>query len=251
MSARQLFISDLHLEASRPDITAGLLQFLSNESGHCSALYILGDLFEVWLGDDSDDPLAEEIASALKAFAEAGAKIYLMHGNRDFLLGEDYARRCGAELLPDPSVIDTDLGPVILSHGDSLCTDDTDYQAFRSQVRNPEWQQQFLAQPLAARRAFAEQARAHSKNATADKNAEIMDVNQQAVQSLLENHGLPRLLHGHTHRPAQHSIELTSINDDSQQSWRLVLGDWDKKGWFAEIADGGVTLHSFDLGTAD
>ena len=244
MSARQLFISDLHLEASRPDITAGLLQFLRRESGRCSALYILGDLFEVWLGDDAADELAQQVSEALESFAGAGADVYIMHGNRDFLLGNDFAESCAARLLPDPTVIATDLGPVILSHGDSLCTDDVEYQAFRSQVRNPGWQAHFLAQPLADRIAFAEQARAQSRNATASKSAEIMDVNSEAVQELLRNQGQPRLLHGHTHRPAKHSLQKSG---DGQESWRLVLGDWDKQGWFAEIQGESATLHSFPL----
>ena len=244
MSARLLFISDLHLEDSRPDITESLLEFLDRESGRCSALYILGDLFEVWLGDDTDDPLAQRVADALQAFASAGAQVFLMHGNRDFLIGDDFARRCGASLLSDPTVIETRLGPVLLSHGDSLCTDDVDYQTFRAQVRNQQWQQQFLSQPLAARRAFAEQARAQSQAATSNKAMEIMDVNQQAVVSLLEEHSLPRLLHGHTHRPARHELNLA---EQPGEAWRLVLGDWDSKAWFAEIEGTEVKLQSFDL----
>lgn len=244
MSARLLFISDLHLQDSRPDITEGLLRFLERESGRCSALYILGDLFEVWLGDDTDEPLARQVADALQLFTNSGAEVFMMHGNRDFLIGEEFAKRCGARLLPDPTVIETGLGPVLLSHGDSLCTDDVDYQSFRAQVRDPQWQEQFLSQPLAARRAFAEQARAQSQAATSAKAMTIMDVNQQAVLKLLEAHALPRLLHGHTHRPARHELGLAAQPDDS---WRLVLGDWDKKGWFAEIEENDVKLQSFDL----
>lgn len=244
MSDRLLFISDLHLEDSRPDITEGLLNFLDRESGRCSALYILGDLFEVWLGDDTDQPLAGQVADALQAFAGAGAQVFLMHGNRDFLIGDDFANRCGASLLADPTVIETSLGPVLLSHGDSLCVDDVDYQAFRAQVRDPQWQQQFLSQPLAARRAFAEQARAQSQTATSNKAMEIMDVNQQAVLSLLEEHAVARLLHGHTHRPARHELDLAG---QPGEAWRLVLGDWDKQGWFAEIEGSTISLKSFDL----
>jgi UDP-2,3-diacylglucosamine hydrolase len=243
VSSRLLFISDLHLEESRPDITEGLLRFLERETGRCQALYILGDLFEVWLGDDTDDPLAEQIAAALNTFATSGADVYLMHGNRDFLIGSDFADRCGASLLNDPAVIASSLGPILLSHGDALCTDDTDYQRFRQQVRNPEWQRQFLAQPLAARRAFAEQARTESRSATSAKAMEIMDVNQQAVQSLLAEHEIPRLLHGHTHRPAMHDIDDSAAGS----GWRLVLGDWDKQGWYAEVDEGEVRLESFPL----
>ncbi len=249
MSNRLLFISDLHLEDSRPDITEGLLKFLEHESGRCSALYILGDLFEVWLGDDADDALARRIAAALSAFAAAGSAVYLMHGNRDFLLGEDYAARCGATLLADPFLLESELGPVLLSHGDALCTDDVDYQAFRAQVRNPAWQQQFLAQPLAARRAFAEQARAQSRTATAQKTMDIMDVNQTAVRELMQANGVQRLLHGHTHRPAKHSLDAENPADigNSDSAWRLVLGDWNQSGWYAEISATGVKLESFPL----
>ena len=188
MPERLLFISDLHLEDARPDITDALLRFLAEQTGQCRALYILGDLFEVWIGDDAWDPLAQRVAAALWAFAEAGAQVFLMHGNRDFLLGDEFASACGGRLLPDPSVIDTPLGPLLLSHGDALCTDDVDYQKFRRQVRDPAWQQAFLARGISERRAFADQARQQSKQATADKAAGIMDVNQDAVCDFLLSH---------------------------------------------------------------
>lgn len=242
MSERLLFISDLHLQTSRPELTQGLLDFLGRESGRCQALYILGDLFEVWLGDDAADALAQEVASALRDFAAAGSQVYLMHGNRDFLLGDAWAQSAGAELLPDPVVIDTPIGEVLLSHGDSLCTDDVDYQQFRKQVRDPAWQSAFLAKSVPERIEFARQAREQSKEATADKAMAIMDVNQQAVVELMSAHQQSRLIHGHTHRPDEHALTVAG-----NPAWRLVLGDWGKQGWVAHISEAGVNLSSFDL----
>lgn len=247
MSQRLLFISDLHLQDSRPDISTALLDFLTRNHGRCDALYILGDLFEVWLGDDAGNALSEQVAAALQAFAAGGTAVYLMHGNRDFLIGRDFAAACGAQLLPDPSVIETPIGPVLLSHGDALCIDDVEYQAFRSQVRDPAWQQAFLARSVPERIAFASQAREQSKQATAAKTDEIMDVNQTAVTELMTSHRQTRLLHGHTHRPAQHELTLPG---QQEPGWRLVLGDWDKLGWFAEITAAGVALHNFPLAPA-
>lgn len=247
MSERLLFISDLHLDAGREDITRTLLDFLNRETGRCTALYILGDLFEVWLGDDAPDDIAHRVAAALAAFAAAGAAVYLMHGNRDFLLGDDYARACGATLLPDPHVIATPVGEVLLSHGDALCTDDTDYQRFRAQVRDPQWQQTFLAQGISERRAFAEQARQQSRAATAGKSMAIMDVNPKAVERLLRETGQTRLLHGHTHRPDSHDLTFDSPIAGETAGWRLVLGDWHSQGWYGEIGGDGVRLERFPL----
>lgn len=247
MPDRLLFISDLHLEDSRPDITDTLLRFLAGQTGQCQALYILGDLFEVWIGDDARDPLAQRVATALRAFADAGARVYLMHGNRDFLLGNDFATACGAHLLPDPSVIATPLGPVLLSHGDALCTDDVDYQNFRRQVRDPAWQEDFLARGLSERRAFADQARQQSKQATAGKDVGIMDVNQDAVRDFLVQHQQCRLLHGHTHRPDFHRLSLAAPVQGQKEAWRLVLGDWDRQAWFADLDGDGVELRRMPL----
>lgn len=244
MSARLLFISDLHLQESRPDISAALMRFLADNHGRCESLYILGDLFEVWLGDDAGNSLTEQVAAALQAMADSGTRVYLMHGNRDFLIGEDYARACGARLLADPTVIDTPIGPVLLSHGDALCTDDVEYQAFRAQVRDPAWQQAFLARSVPERIAFASQAREQSRQATATKTDAIMDVNQAAVSELMSRFHQTRLLHGHTHRPAQHALKIPG---QQQPGWRLVLGDWDRLGWFGEITASGVALHNFAL----
>ncbi len=247
MSERLLFISDLHLEDSRPDITAALLQFLQRMQGDCAELYILGDLFEAWIGDDEVTDLSRHVADALLGFSTTGARIYLMHGNRDFLLGEDYAKQCGATLISEPYIVHSGSEDFLVLHGDSLCTDDVDYQQFRQMVRQPQWQAQFLSQPLEARREFARQARAQSQAATAGKDLEIMDVNQPAVLALMENCQRTRLIHGHTHRPARHAVSLAKPVTGQTTGERVVLGDWDKQGWYAELQDGELNLLNFPL----
>lgn len=231
-------ISDLHLDESRPDITRAFFDFLRGRAAGAEALYILGDFFEVWIGDDDDAPLAAEVAQELSRFSGSGAELYLMHGNRDFLLGEDYARRCGATLLPDPSLVTLAGNPVLLMHGDSLCTRDEDYQAFRRQARDPEWQAQLLAQPLAQRRALAAQLRNMSAEATSNKAEDIMDVTPSEVERVMRDAGVTRLIHGHTHRPAQHE-------EPAGQRW--VLGDWEQLGWFIRVDRNDVTLESFPI----
>ena len=216
-----LFISDLHLDDTRPQITELFTRFLATEAREAKALYVLGDLFESWIGDDDDSPLATRVAGAFRALRDHGVPIYFMHGNRDFLLGADYAARAGMSLLTDPTIIDLHGERTLLMHGDTLCTDDVEYFKFRTLVRNPAWQQQFLAKPLAERRVFAAQARGESRKQTALKAAEIMDVNQAAVESAMRTHGVRRLIHGHTHRPATHRFDL-----DGTSAERIVLGDW-------------------------
>ncbi len=242
-----LFISDLHLETGRPDITRALLDFLARRAGRCRALYILGDLFEVWIGDDEPSALADQVAAALRAFADAGAAVRLMRGNRDFLLGEDFARRCGARMLEEPHLLETAAGRVLLLHGDSLCVDDADYMAFREMVRDPAWQADFLARPLPERRRFAERARAESRERSAGKDAAIMDVNAAAVLGLIGESGCARLIHGHTHRPAVHDIDLERPVDGAVRATRLVLGDWDRQGWCAELDGADLSLRRFPL----
>jgi UDP-2,3-diacylglucosamine hydrolase len=216
-----LFISDLHLDEARSQIIEEFERFLRDDARSAQALYILGDLFESWIGDDDDSVLATSIAQALHETARSGVSIYFMHGNRDFLLGADYARRAGMTLLADPQVIDLDGERTLIMHGDTLCTDDVEYQKFRTLVRDPRWQAQFLAKPLAERRAFAAQARGESRKHTAMAKSEIMDVNAAAVISTMRAHGVRRLIHGHTHRPATHCFDL-----DGQAAERIVLGDW-------------------------
>ncbi len=220
-----LFISDLHLDDSRPHITTLFQRFLATQARKADALYILGDLFESWIGDDDDAPLANTIANALLDLKRSGVPCHFMHGNRDFLLGETYAERAGFSLLNDPTVIDLYGVPTALVHGDALCTDDHAYQAFRQQVRNPFWQQGFLAQPLATRREMARQARTESQRHTAAANMEIMDVNAAAVARAMHEAGVHRLIHGHTHRPATHSFQLNGL-----PATRIVLGDWYEQG---------------------
>lgn len=247
MAERTLFISDLHLEPARPDITRSLKAFLAREAGQCQALYILGDLFEVWIGDDDESSLATEVASALHAFHIAGARVYLMHGNRDFLLGTGYADRCGATLITEPYSLPLADGEILLLHGDSLCTDDVDYQKFRAEVRAPDWQQAFLARSLEERRDFARKAREQSRAATAGKAMSIMDVNGAAVQALLQETGQHTLLHGHTHRPAIHELAIEQPVAGRTSGQRIVLGSWEDAGWFAESDGNQILLHKFSL----
>ncbi|MBI4756121.1 MAG: UDP-2,3-diacylglucosamine diphosphatase [Betaproteobacteria bacterium] len=221
-----LFISDLHLCPSRPDLLRIFRDFLAGPARRAEALYILGDLFDYWIGDDDTDdpaanPQATEVATGLRSLREAGVPVYLMHGNRDFLIGERYCARAGVTLLPDPSVIDLCGRTTVLSHGDALCTEDTDYQEFRAKVRDPAWQRAFLARPLAQRRAEVEELRRASEAAKREKASEIMDASTTAIDDLLRSLGYPCLIHGHTHRPAHHEHKV-----DGHRCERWVLADW-------------------------
>ncbi len=221
-----LFIADLHLDDSRPQITALFEHYLASaEVRQAEALYILGDLAEAWVGDDDDAELPQRIARATSGVRDAGVPVYFMAGNRDFLLGEAFARRAGLTLLDDGTVHLIHGRPTLLMHGDLLCTDDVAYQAVRRQVRTPQWQAQILAMPLDARRAFAAKARADSRAHTASAMESIMDVNADAVATALRQAGVTRLIHGHTHRPAVHALAL-----DGQAAERIVLGDWYTQG---------------------
>ena len=203
-----LFISDLHLQDRSPALTNALVRFLAEQSGSCGALYILGDLFEVWLGDDARGSCVDTVSDALRDFTQSGSKLFLMHGNRDFLIGNNFAAQCGAQLIQEPYRLGTAHGDIILLHGDSLCTDDLEYQHFRNMVRTVQWQSEFLSKSLEERAQFAQQARAQSQESVANKTEEILDVNQQSVLYFFQLHGCPRLLHGHSHRPAVLSIPL-------------------------------------------
>jgi len=217
-----LFISDLHLDGSRPEITTLFLKFLEQEASKASCLYILGDFFEVWIGDDDDDPHHARVMSGLKALTAAGVPVYFMHGNRDFLIGGRFAERTGVQLLADPKVVDIGGSPTLLMHGDTLCTDDRQYQRARRFLRNGLVQGIYLALPLSLRRRIAAYARAKSKSDTAAKAPYIMDVNQRAVESIMVQHSVRRLIHGHTHRPAVHRFK----SGDGKVMERIVLGDW-------------------------
>ncbi len=225
-----LFISDLHLDASRPEVTDLFLRFLREEARGATALYILGDLFEAWVGDDDPDPVGAAVATGLRDVVDAGTPVHFMRGNRDFLVGAGYARRAGMTILADPSVVTLEGRPALLLHGDLLCTADTGYMAFRSQTRDPKWQAQFLGQPLAARLAFAQHAREQSKAAQAAlKDAGTMetitDVTAATVDEYFVRYGIDLMIHGHTHRPAIHALGV-----DGRERRRVVLGDWYEQG---------------------
>lgn len=220
-----LFVSDLHLDPARPAITALFLDFLARQAGRADACYILGDLFEAWVGDDDDAELGRRVAGALRALADSGVSVHFLHGNRDFLIGERFAAAAGVRLLPESEAINLYGEPVLLLHGDTLCTDDADYQAFRAQVRDPAWQARLLELPLAQRRALAGQLRETSQQATQLKETAITDVNLEAVDGALRARGIRRMIHGHTHRPAIHEWML-----DGQPARRAVLGDWYDRG---------------------
>ncbi|GMU43652.1 MAG: UDP-2,3-diacylglucosamine hydrolase [Lysobacterales bacterium] len=213
------FASDLHLTAVEDAVFDRFSEFCGRVAAdRAAALYLLGDVFEAWVGDDDDAPLALAVTQRLRALADAGVAIFITHGNRDFLIGADFAARAGARLLAEVEIIELAGRRVALLHGDTLCTDDVEYQAVRRQLRDPRWQQQFLAQPLAARRDFAAQARAQSAAHTAMAPAEIMDVNAGAVSALQADTGADWIIHGHTHRPAVHEL--------GSGRRRIVLGDW-------------------------
>ena len=231
-----LFISDLHLDPARPDVTRALAAFLANNKRLCDRLYILGDLFEAWIGDDDDAPIATQVAGLLRAFTTEGPELYLMQGNRDFLLGATFCNAVGAQLLPDPTVIDLYGTPTLLLHGDSLCTDDEDYQAFRETARSAQWQSELLARSLPERRALAGQLREMSNLANSNKAEDIMDVNPQEVEQIMSAFGVSQLIHGHTHRPGRH---------DSAAGCRWVLGDWGATGWTLTATPGDIKLDSF------
>lgn len=246
-----LFVSDLHLDPARPEITDLFLRFLETEARGAQALYILGDLFEAWVGDDDPSPAGAAVADALHALADHGVAIGFMHGNRDFLLGEDYARRARMALLHDPAVVEVEGRQVLLSHGDLFCTDDTDYQRFRTQTRDPAWQQAFLAQPLPARLAFAQQARAASQTRAGELRADgrmetITDVAPATVAAAFDAHGVDTIIHGHTHRPDVHHVPAPG----GGMRRRIVLGDWYEQGSVLRVDGDRYTLSSLPVASA-
>ena len=227
---RSLFISDLHLSEERPEANERFFQFLEEDAAGAQALYVLGDLFEYWIGDDDlEAPFNGVVAGFFRRLSAAGTQLHFMQGNRDFLVGTAFASATGATLLADPSVVDGTL----LMHGDTLCTDDLDYQAWRRTARSPDWQHEFLAKPVSLRRETVRGLREKSKSVIQAKTAEIMDVNDAAVAEAFRRHGVTRLIHGHTHRPGMHRVEI-----DGRRCERWVLPDWYGRGGYLELADG-------------
>jgi UDP-2,3-diacylglucosamine hydrolase len=220
-----LFISDLHLEAKRPEIGEQFLAFLAGEAREAEALYILGDLFEAWLGDDDPNPHYAGMKTAIREVADSGVPVFFMHGNRDFMIGEQFAAETGVTILNDPEIVDLYGDKVLLSHGDALCTDDVHYQQIRAMTRDPEWQDMMRVKPIQERIELAIQARKDSVAHGESLDDEITDVNQGAVEQTIREHGVDILLHGHTHRPAVHEVEL-----DDRVATRIVLGDWNEQG---------------------
>tara|TARA_R100001244_G_scaffold116183_2_gene86264 strand:- start:82574 stop:83299 length:726 start_codon:yes stop_codon:yes gene_type:complete len=237
-----LLISDLHLEEERPDISRAFLHFLQTRAIHAETLYILGDFFEVWVGDDAISPFQRSIAQSLRQLSDSGTRIYLMHGNRDFMIGREFCREAGCTLLRDPSVIELAGEPVLLMHGDSLCTQDPAYMRLRRWLRNPLSLFILRHLPLATRHKLARKLRKESRVQTRLKAGDIVDVTPAEIPRVMADNAVRTLIHGHTHRPALHKLEV-----DGQPARRIVLGDWDKQGWALQIDEQGYQLAPFAL----
>jgi len=235
----RLFVSDVHLDAAAPEAVDQFLEFTRTHAAGAEALYILGDLFETWVGDDDPDPAKARVCAALRGLTAQGVGCFVLHGNRDFLLGRDFCRRTGSRLLADPVVADLDGERVLLTHGDALCTDDHSYQELRSTVRTPEWQRRFLALSLADRELLANQARAGSKEHTSRTIPDIMDVNEDAVSTAYRATRVRRIIHGHTHRPAVHDSSI-----EGEPAQRMVLGAWYEQGSYIHYDRGRYELRS-------
>ncbi|NNJ14823.1 UDP-2,3-diacylglucosamine diphosphatase [Pseudomonas putida CSV86] len=238
-----LLVSDLHLQEERPDITRAFLDLLATRARDAQALYILGDFFEAWIGDDGMTPFQQSICQALRALSDGGTRVFLMHGNRDFLIGQAFCKAAGCTLLKDPSVVEMGGEPVLLMHGDSLCTRDEAYMKLRRYLRNPLslWVLRHL--PLSTRRKLARKLRSESKAQTRMKANDIIDVTAEEVPRLMQRHGVRTLIHGHTHRPAIHKLTL----EDGSAGRRIVLGDWDRQGWALQVDEQGFQLSPFDF----
>jgi UDP-2,3-diacylglucosamine hydrolase len=234
-----LFISDLHIDASRRPIIRQFTEFLQTEARAADALYILGDLFDSWVGDDAPDAGQSAAIAAIKALTSSGVPCFVMHGNRDFLLGPQFCTDTGARLLPDPLIVTLYGEPVLVMHGDALCTDDRAYQRLRATVRDEDWQRHFLALSVAARRALAGAARTGSKAHMASMQDAITDVNAESVAAALRAAGTSILLHGHTHRPGVHTLSV-----DERECARIVLGDWHAQGSLVRWDSSGPELLS-------
>ncbi len=236
---RTLFISDLHLHANRPHVLSAFEAFVEEQHGRCEQLFILGDLFEAWIGDDDRSDLSTRVEKSLSRLAESGCRVGIMHGNRDFLIGDEFCARCSAQLLPDPSQMDLYGRKVLLMHGDTLCTEDTEYLAFRARIRQSASLQGLLSKSLDERRQIAAQLRADSKEAMSNKAEDIMDVTDTEVEIQIAAHEADVLLHGHTHRPNKH-IHIV----DGKEKERYVLGDWEERLWYLEVTPASTELIS-------
>jgi UDP-2,3-diacylglucosamine hydrolase len=233
-----LFVSDVHLDAGAPAATAQFLGFLEREARGAQSLYILGDLFEAWVGDDDADQDKARVCAGLRALSDSGVPCFAMHGNRDFLLGAGFCERSGCRLLTDPVIAGFEGEEVLLTHGDALCTDDHSYQQLRTIVRDATWQQRYLSLPLARRELLANEVRAGSRSHIARTVPYIMDVNAQAVSAAFRASGVRRMIHGHTHRPAVHELQV-----DGVPAQRMVLGAWYEQGSYISYQDGQFRLH--------
>ena len=232
------FISDIHLSQSNAELTNAFKRFLNESKSICTHLFILGDLFEVWIGDDDQSPYHQQIKKDLLNFTTKGPKTYFMHGNRDFLIGQKFAAETGIEILSDPHAMDINGLKTILSHGDFLCTDDVDYINFRNMVRSDEWKHDFLSKNLDERNTIANSLRDESKNATSEKSLVITDVSPNTLNTFLAKKNPDIFIHGHTHKPAIH---------DEDSSIRIVLGDWDEYGWYLTIDEKDYNLEKFKI----
>lgn len=237
-----LLVSDLHLEPQRPDLVRAFLHFLETRARGAEALYILGDLFEAWIGDDAMGAFEQEIATALRQLADSGTALYLMHGNRDFLIGKAFCRQAGCRLLPDRHIADFDGRRVLLMHGDTLCTRDEGYQKLRRILRNPLTLFVLRHLPLASRQKLARKLRSESRQQTRAKAMDITDVTEAEVEREMRTARVATLIHGHTHRPSRHELLL-----DGQPAERIVLGDWDRRGWVLEASAAGLSQVDFAL----
>ncbi|GLS26194.1 UDP-2,3-diacylglucosamine diphosphatase [Marinibactrum halimedae] len=237
-----LFISDLHLDKNRPHVTRAFFRFLTNEASNADALYILGDFFEMWIGDDDDDEFVAQVIDALKRFTQSGIPTYFMRGNRDFLIGDEFAEKSGVHLLPDPTVVTLYDEPVLLMHGDSLCTKDEQYMAFRQQARSHAWQAEVLSKPLEERRAIAAHLRQQSKVMSSRKSEDIMDVTPEEVIKHMAHENTLKFIHGHTHRPARHDITVEGKNAE-----RIVLGDWEDNAWYLKVEPDEWSLIEYSI----
>ena len=232
------FISDLHLDHKREDIKKAFFKFLESEASEFENLYILGDLFEVWIGDDFEDRFTSEIISELKKFSLKNKNIFIMHGNRDFLIGKKFAEKCGAKLITDPLILHKEGKKIMLSHGDIFCTDDLEYQNFKEKVRNEKWQKEFLSKDLKDREEIAKNLRKESAKKNSYKEDYLMDVNKLEVEKIAQENKVEILIHGHVHRPKVHNEVFGQ---------RIVLGDWDKKYWFISFIGEKISLHSSEI----